>query len=143
VASAIFVSIGRFAFQFGIATFILATLMSIVLTSLGFPIHPAMARMSALLPIVGLTSIILGALGKVSGVVSVFMPRLGKLAGVTVYLSLFLPAVSGITTVVLAVLSSLPIPPTASMALQSVVSTLLGASIAYYLAVKLGIMPPE
>jgi len=143
VAQTILAGLGRFFFQFGLVVFIGATMYGLVMMGFGVPVPGVLGVMSRLLPLVGLASVVLGVFGVVASGVRVLFPQVGQLAGVATYLSLFMPAVSGVATIVVALISLLPLPGGLLVALTGFLTSLITASIAYYLAVKVGYLPPE
>lgn len=143
MAQTILAGLGRFFFQFGLVVFIGATLYGLVLMAFGAPVPGILGMMGRLLPLVGLASVVLGVFGMVGAGVRVLFPQVGQLAGIATYLSLFMPAVSGIATVLVALITLLPLPGGVVAALTGFMSSLVATSIAYYLAVKVGYLPPE
>jgi len=144
LANSILTGLGRFFLQFGLASFILSLLITSTLSGFGLPAHPVIASMAKLLPAVGLTSMVLGIFGFAAGkILYTFFPQVGQLAGISAYLSIFLPVVSGIATVVVSLITLVPLPGGVSAGLATALSALATASVAYYLAVRLGFLPAE
>ena len=143
MAQAILASMGKFFFQFGLVVFIGATLYGLVMMAYGVPVPGPLGVMSRLLPIIGAASVILGVFGMVSAGVRVLFPQVGQLAGVATYLSLFMPAVTGVATIFTTLISLLPLPGGVVVALTGFASSIIAMTIAYYLAVKVGYLPPE
>lgn len=143
MANTVFAGTGKFFFQFGLLSFMVSIIYISLLSAYGLPIPSIMGAMSAVLPTIGLFSLIMGVFGMVTNFVRVIVPQLAQVASATVYLSLFLPASAGVVTLLSSIVAALPLPPPLIIALMSVITAVVPATIAYYLAVKMGYLPPE